>query len=77
MLTNLNEKVQEAQGWDDDGHKRRGEEDNSARADHVEHGAQEHLDDAGDDRVDGVCLFGKAVHQVPARRALEEGHGRA
>lgn len=76
MLTNLDKKVEETQGRDDDGHKRRSKEDDGAGAEDVEHGAQKHLNDAGDDRVNCVCLLGKAVDQVPTRRTLEKGHGR-
>lgn len=77
QCSNLHKEVEEPQGRDDDGHERSGEEDDGARPQHVKHGAHEHLDDAGDHRVDGVRLLGEAVDQVPAGSALEKRHGRA
>lgn len=39
--------------------------------------AQHHLQAIGDHAVDGINLFGKAVEEVAAGRALKERHGGA
>lgn len=52
-----------------------GQEDNDAGSDDIEHGAHKHLDHMGNDGVNGIYLFGEAVHQVPAGRPLKKAHG--
>lgn len=74
FLTYLHKKVEHTKKWNDDSHQWCGNQDDNTRAHHVEHRAHEHLNDAGDNWVNGVNLLGKAVDQVAAGCSLKKGH---
>lgn len=72
----LDEGVEESEGQDDHGGEGRRYQHDDADLHQLKDVAQHHLQALGDHAVDGVDLFGEAVEEVAAGRALEERHGR-
>lgn len=77
LYTYLNESIEESKRKQDHASKRSGHQHNDADFQQFEEVPQHHSQAVGNHAVDGVDLLGEAVQKVPARRALEEGHGRA
>lgn len=73
----LDKGVKESERQDDHGGEWRRHQHDDADLHEFKDVAQHHLQAVGNHAVDGVDLFGKAVEQVSAGRALKEGHGRA
>lgn len=73
----LDEGVKEGERQDDHSCKGCRHQHDDADLHEFEDVAQHHFQAVGHHAVDGVDLFGKAVEQVAAGRALEERHGRA
>ena len=74
-VSHLHKVIHQSQWGYDDGHEGRGHENDHTGAQHIKHGAHEHLYDTGNDWVNGVHLLGEAIHQAPTWGALKEGNG--
>lgn len=72
----LDKGVKESQRQDDHDCEGRRHQHDDADLHEFKDVAQHHLQAVGDHAVDGVNLFGKAVEEVAAGRALKERHGR-